>query len=108
MIIPNNIEYTRQTGTAHKINGYFTSRPERLKDNLPEVETEPLSSIKVNEISSLNLYPVSKKECGLKLRKTVRNTDSKTILRKSSGILAPIIAKLMNLFFKSGTFPSYL
>ena len=111
-IIHNDREIFDSSEISEIFNNYFVSIAEKLESNLHPATGSPLTHVKINN-NSFFLAPVSPSECSfiirnLKNSKQDINTIPVKILSEVSDFVSPILSKLINRCFSSGTYPNCL
>ena len=109
----NNYEYMTDPEIANVFNEYFYNTPRMLAESVPPTNTDPLSFVKNNHISSFYLYPIRELEC-MKIIMNLKNTKEGinnipvTMFKRFSGVYVGVLCNIINLSFRTGTFPDIL
>ena len=106
-------EFSEHCDIAEQFNEYFGSVASKLDNLLPEPEISPLLYMGPPKPNSFYLFDISEAECAkiiskLKVTRTAPNVMPVRIFKQLKYELSKPLCILINLSFKTGTFPSSL
>ena len=109
----NNIEYSDEFSVANLFNEYFCDIETTLEHDLAPSTADLYTYIRLHNLSSMFLFPVSKTECSeiissLKVTKQGINEIPVKLFIQSRVSFLAIICDMINTCFKLGSFPDVL